>query len=139
MNQKILPREKKLVVFCKEINMYISSFQVVWVLCGCCMGQGFEFCTSLDFSCLSVCNLSSYLLNGCVFFTFYFMRQVISYFNFRITNLYKTSLPSWVWMNCLKMTNWQLHVHERSKDSFHSLSKLLRCLQVMMANLFPWR
>ena len=65
---------------------------------------------------------------------------LLSLFTFcRITNLFKISLLSWVWMSCLKMTNWQWLVQGRSRDSSHSLSRLLRFSRATMASLFPYR
>merc|ERR1712013_582695 len=58
---------------------------------------------------------------------------------FRITNLSRTLLQFWVWMNCLKKTRIPLHVPGRSSVSCLNLSKLLKFSQDTWANLsnFP--
>merc|ERR1712018_1116746 len=53
-----------------------------------------------------------------------------------ITNLFRILLPSWVWTSCLRKTSSRSPELERSKDSFHSLSRLLRRSPTTLANLF---
>merc|ERR1712098_43656 len=54
----------------------------------------------------------------------------------RITNLFKILLLSWVWTSCPRKTSSRSPEQERSKDSFHSLSRLLKCSPTTPANLF---
>ena len=56
---------------------------------------------------------------------------------YKIINHSKISLPSWVWMNCLKMINLLLPELEKSKDSFHNHSSCLKSFQEEKVNLFP--
>merc|ERR1712142_1321216 len=54
----------------------------------------------------------------------------------RTTNLFRILLPFWVWTSCPRRTSSRSPEQERSKDSFHSLSRLLRCSPTTLANLF---
>lgn len=67
---------------------------------------------------LSGCSLKICMPLNCTPFLFVLCR--------RITNHCKTSLPSWVWMNCPRRTSWLLHVLARSSDSCRSPSRLPR-------------
>merc|ERR1719300_1005142 len=54
----------------------------------------------------------------------------------RTTNLFRISLPSWAWTSCPRRTSSRSPEQERSKDSFHSLSRSLRCSPITLASLF---
>ena len=56
----------------------------------------------------------------------------------RTTDLFKISLPSWVWMSCQRMINWLCPELVRSKDSSHNLSQWQRCSLAKRANLCHW-
>merc|ERR1712112_482061 len=55
----------------------------------------------------------------------------------RTTSLSRTSSPSWVWTSCQRRTNSRSPEQERSKDSFLSLSRSLKCSPTTPASWFP--
>merc|ERR1711872_380636 len=62
---------------------------------------------------------------------------VVSRRSSRTTNLFRILSPFWVWTSCPRRTSSRSPEQERSKDSFHSLSRSLRCSPITLANLFP--
>merc|ERR1712025_632687 len=55
----------------------------------------------------------------------------------RITNLFRTLSPSWVWTSCLRKTSSKSPGPGRSRDSCLNHSRSLRCSPTTLASLSP--